>query len=169
MLELYQLILPWMRFNQFFSFCLLLQSKRKEMRDRRQDPSEERGARDLASPAQATTMSMNYSVDSASHFFRQPVSNANRAASILSTGTDDPSLISYVTRSTMGPAKMNSGSGAADDVSLSLLESKSTIVPSDEDLIAIGWAKAYDPNTESYYYFTLDRSKTVWENPLLSP
>jgi len=144
-------------------------SKRKEMRDRRQDPSEERGARDLASPAQATTMSMNYSVDSASHFFRQPVSNANRAASILSTGTDDPSLISYVTRSTMGPAKMNSGSGAADDVSLSLLESKSTIVPSDEDLIAVGWAKAYDPNTESYYYFTLDRSKTVWENPLLSP
>ncbi len=136
------------------------------MRDRRQDHSEERGVRDLASPAQATTMSMNYSVDSASHFFRQPVSSANRGASILSVGTEDPSLISYVTRSTMGPSK---NSGAADDVSLSILESKSTIVPSDEDLIAIGWAKAYDPNTESYYYFTLDRSKTVWENPLLSP
>jgi len=144
-------------------------SKRKEMRDRRQDPSEERGARELASPAQATTMSMNYSVDSASHFFRQqPISNANRGASILSTGTDDPSLISYVTRSTMGPAK-NPGTSGSDDVSLSILESKSTVVPSDEDLIAIGWAKAYDPNTESYYYFTLDRSKTVWENPLLSP
>eukprot|EP00574_Skeletonema_japonicum_P002783 CAMPEP_0201714002 /NCGR_PEP_ID=MMETSP0593-20130828/639_1 /ASSEMBLY_ACC=CAM_ASM_000672 /TAXON_ID=267983 /ORGANISM="Skeletonema japonicum, Strain CCMP2506" /LENGTH=714 /DNA_ID=CAMNT_0048203223 /DNA_START=46 /DNA_END=2190 /DNA_ORIENTATION=- len=141
-------------------------SKRKEMRDRRQDLSEERGVRDLASPAQATTMSMNYSVDSASHFFRQPVSSANRGASILSVGTEDPSLISYVTRSTMGPAK---NPGAADDVSLSILESKSTIVPSDEDLIAIGWAKAYDPNTESYYYFTLDRSKTAWENPLLSP
>ena len=112
---------------------------------------------------------MNYSVDSASHFFRQqPISNANRGASILSTGTDDPSLISYVTRSTMGPAK-NPGTSGSDDVSLSILESKSTVVPSDEDLIAIGWAKAYDPNTESYYYFTLDRSKTVWENPLLSP
>ncbi len=137
------------------------------MRDRRQDLNEERGAaRDLPSPAQATTMSMNYSVDSASHFFRQPISTANRGASILSAKTEDQSLISYVTRSTMGPAK---NQGASDDVSLSLLESKSTIVPSDEDLNAIGWAKAYDPNTESYYYFTLDRSKTVWENPLLSP
>ncbi len=135
------------------------------MRDRRQDPSKESGARgEAAAPAQATTMSMNYSIGSTSQF-RVPTINVNRGASIMSTGTDDPSLISYVTRSTMGPSK-NSG---ADDVSLSILESKSTIVPSDEDLIAIGWAKAYDPNTESYYYFTLDRSKTVWENPLLSP
>lgn len=135
------------------------------MRDRRQDHSEERGAREAASPAQATTMSMNYSIDSTSQF-RVPAANVNRGTSIISTGTDDPSLISYVTRSTIGPSKNSSG---ADDVSLSILESRSTIVPSDEDLIAIGWAKAFDPNTESYYYFTLDRSKTVWENPLLSP
>ena len=135
------------------------------MRDRRQETNEERFARELASPAQATTMSMNYSIDSASQF-RGPISNVNRGASILSTGTDEPSLISYVTRSTMGPSKML---GSSDDVSLSLLESKSSIVPSDDDLMAIGWAKAFDPNTESYYYFTLDRSKTVWENPLLSP
>ena len=53
-----------------------------------------------------------------------------------------------------------------DDISLSLLESNSTLVPSDEELHAIGWAKALDANSGSYYYFTLDRSKTVWENPL---
>ena len=132
------------------------------MRDCRQDPSEGRGGQEATSPAQATTMSMNYSIDSSSQF-RAPMVNVNRGASVLSTGTDEPSLISYVTRSTMGPAK---NSGAADDVSLSILESRSTIVPSDEDLLSVGWAKAYDPNTESYYYFTLDRSKTVWENPL---
>jgi len=39
-------------------------------------------------------------------------------------------------------------------------------VPSDEELFEIGWAKALDPKTGYYYYFTLDRSKTVWENPL---
>lgn len=40
------------------------------------------------------------------------------------------------------------------------------IVPSDEELFAVGWAKALDPKSGSYYYFTLDRSKIVWENPL---
>lgn len=131
------------------------------MRDRRQDHSEERAS----SPAQHTTMSMNYSIDSTSQFRGAAANVVNGGeTSVLSAGTDNPSLISYVTRSTMAPSK-----NQQDDVSLSLLESRSTVVPSDEELIAIGWAKAYDPNTESYYYFTLDRSKTVWENPLLSP
>mmetsp|Transcript_20882 Transcript_20882/g.29475 ORF Transcript_20882/g.29475 Transcript_20882/m.29475 type:complete len:766 (-) Transcript_20882:92-2389(-) len=40
-------------------------------------------------------------------------------------------------------------------------------IPTDEELYAIGWAKALDPNSGNYYFFTLDRSKTVWENPLL--
>jgi hypothetical protein len=39
-------------------------------------------------------------------------------------------------------------------------------VPSDEDLFAVGWAKALDSKSGSYYYFTLDRSKIVWDNPL---
>jgi len=38
--------------------------------------------------------------------------------------------------------------------------------PSDEDLFAIGWAKALDPDSNSHYYFTLDRTKIVWDNPL---
>lgn len=50
----------------------------------------------------------------------------------------------------------------------SIQESTSTadVVPSDEDLFAVGWAKALDPKSGSYYYFTLDRSKIVWDNPL---
>lgn len=55
-----------------------------------------------------------------------------------------------------------------DDISLSLLESKSSIVPSDGELKAVGWAKALDSHSGSYYYFTLDRKKTVWENPLVT-
>ena len=42
----------------------------------------------------------------------------------------------------------------------------SSIVPSDEELLAIGWAKAMDPSSGNYYYFTLDRSKIVWDSPL---
>jgi len=41
--------------------------------------------------------------------------------------------------------------------------------PSDEELFAAGWAKTLDPNSGSYYYFTLDRTKTVWDNPLAPP
>ena len=47
-------------------------------------------------------------------------------------------------------------------------EDSTEIVPSDEELFNVGWAKALDPNSGSYYYFTLDRSKIVWDNPLAS-
>jgi hypothetical protein len=53
--------------------------------------------------------------------------------------------------------------------SLSIQESSSSvlsIVPTDEELFSIGWAKALDPNSGNYYYFTLDRKNIVWDNPL---
>lgn len=34
-------------------------------------------------------------------------------------------------------------------------------VPNDDDLRAVGWAKAFDPSSQSYYYYTLDRTKYV--------
>ena len=40
-------------------------------------------------------------------------------------------------------------------------------VPTDQELFSIGWAKALDPKSGAYYYFTLDRTKIVWDNPLL--
>jgi hypothetical protein len=50
----------------------------------------------------------------------------------------------------------------------SIQESTSSMdfVPTDEELFAEGWAKALDPRSGSYYYFTLDRKKTVWDNPI---
>lgn len=62
--------------------------------------------------------------------------------------------------------------GKQDKLNTTILQTVSSAstfidpVPTDEDLFAIGWAKALDPKTGYYYYFTLDRSKTVWENPL---
>jgi hypothetical protein len=54
-----------------------------------------------------------------------------------------------------------------EDDGLSLQESGSSeVIPTDEELFMVGWAKALDPTSGNYYYFTLDRTKTVWENPL---
>lgn len=54
-----------------------------------------------------------------------------------------------------------------DDDALSIQDSVSSeVIPTDEELFVVGWAKALDPSSGNYYYFTLDRTKTVWENPL---
>eukprot|EP00980_Cylindrotheca_fusiformis_P004859 scaffold1034_cov127-Cylindrotheca_fusiformis.AAC.40 len=45
-------------------------------------------------------------------------------------------------------------------------DDSSETVPSDKELFNVGWAKALDPESGSHYYFTLDRSKIVWDNPL---
>lgn len=118
--------------------------------------------------------SMAYSLDS---LIRPSAGNTlinDGAGSVMTMGTDNQSLLSYVTRSTMAQSRFHdqdcdnthSTKGEEkDDISLSLLESES-FLPSDEELNAIGWAKALDANSGSYYYFTLDRTRTVWENPL---
>lgn len=51
----------------------------------------------------------------------------------------------------------------------SLQESMSSVdvVPTDEELFNVGWAKAMDPKSGTFYYFTLDRTRTVWDNPLV--
>ncbi len=41
-------------------------------------------------------------------------------------------------------------------------------VPDDDELLAHGWKKAMDMATGQYYFYTLDRSKVVWNNPLLA-
>ena len=134
-----------------------------------------RGMNDSDGVSSPSADSMAYSLDSRSQF-GFPVAPANDAGSVMTMGTDNQSLLSYVTRSTMvhsrfqedenQPKDPEPSEPEGDDISLSLLESKSTIVPGDEELNAVGWAKALDPNSGSYYYFTLDRQKTVWENPL---
>lgn len=174
-------------------------SKRREMRDRRQDENVERStpsSKNSEPPRRAfheavspSGDSMAYSLDSSSQFRPPFASNNNDGGSVFTMGTmatENQSLLSYVTRSTMVhsrfqeddetkknqavPTNKNVEEEGGDDISLSLLESNSSIVPTDEDLNAIGWAKALDPNSGSYYYFTLDRQKTVWENPLaMSP
>lgn len=46
-------------------------------------------------------------------------------------------------------------------------EPESNTIPSDDELKAIGWKKALDAASGNYYYYTVDRSKVVWENPLI--
>uniref|UniRef100_A0A7S2Y6M6 WW domain-containing protein n=1 Tax=Entomoneis paludosa TaxID=265537 RepID=A0A7S2Y6M6_9STRA len=53
---------------------------------------------------------------------------------------------------------------------MSVQASSSTvsIVPTDEELFSVGWAKALDASSGNYYYYTLDRKTIIWENPLSS-
>ena len=32
-------------------------------------------------------------------------------------------------------------------------------IPKDDELRALGWAKAFDPSSQNYYYYKLDRSR----------
>jgi len=129
--------------------------------------------------------SLDYSVDTASI----ATGHYTVEGSVNTTGTaGNQSLLSYVTRSTVHTQ------GSDDNLSRKRQQLEDLLheddeeddvvntegiasmedyiaeddeeVPSDEDLFAIGWAKALDENSGSYYYFTLDRSTIVWENPL---
>ena len=163
------------------------------MRDRRQDENGERSSpmsktspsssrrsqtQSPQTPVSPSGESMAYSLDSASQFRPHVVNTAvhDGGGSVFTSMTENQSLLSYVTRSTMvqsryqeseGENSDRNEEGGDDDISLSLLESKSSLIPSDEELTTMGWAKALDPNSGSYYYYTLDRSRTVWENPLV--
>jgi hypothetical protein len=53
-----------------------------------------------------------------------------------------------------------------EEYSIQESSSSLSVVPTDEELYAIGWAKALDPKSGNFYYFTLDRKKIMWDNPL---
>ena len=102
-------------------------------------------------------LTMEYSADGSSAFFNQDQSLFGQH--FVNAGSDVSSPVKSKSK--------EDDEGSA----LSIQESTSSamsVVPTDEELFAIGWAKALDPNSGSYYYFTLDRKKTVWENPLSS-
>ena len=126
-------------------------------------------------------VSLDYSLDTASLFDGSLLGGQFAGdSSVFTTSSDNKSLLSCVTRSTVHDMSGKNNRVALDpqpdhddndDISLSLMASSSSgmeLIPTDEELFVIGWAKAMDPNSGSYYYFTLDRSKTVWDNPLSS-
>ena len=81
---------------------------------------------------------LEYSVDSSSIVLREKGNAANKfGGSDFSTSTTGSSLLPL-----------------------------DNTVPTDEELFAFGWAKALDPKSGAYYFFTLDRTQTVWTNPL---
>jgi hypothetical protein len=106
-------------------------------------------------------LSLEYSADGSSAFFNQDGGGFGSAAAVAA-GHQYASA---------GANAKQAGRQEEDDESLSIQESVSSgmsVVPTDEELFAVGWAKALDPSSGNYYYFTLDRSMTIWENPLNS-
>ena len=106
--------------------------------------------------------SLDYSTDGSSAYFR-----TNDSTSLL--GQDFSSLAPTVAPVVKTRPSSLQEVETEDDSLLSVQESTSSlqsVVPTDEELYAVGWAKALDPNSGNYYYFTLDRTRTVWENPM---
>jgi len=116
--------------------------------------------------------SFDYSTDGSSAFFTQDGSQLGQHYAMDgSVGTNGSSLLGnkYVTDGSVATNGSRQRRDEDEGCSLSIQESSSSVqsyVPSDEELFAVGWAKALDPKSGNYYYFTLDRKKTVWENPL---
>jgi hypothetical protein len=125
-------------------------------------------------------LSLEYSVDSTlvgesslgGSTLNSTVGGSTVGSSLLGqTLAADGSIISSTTREILTSAK----EGKMQDVQEAnksgeeSQDSEEELIPTDEELYAVGWAKALDPSSESYYYFTLDRSKIVWENPLAPP
>jgi len=121
----------------------------------------------------ASQSSLDYSLDDTSSI--PGGQYTTDTASIASNNTGNQSIFSYITRSSIESQELRSSSACQnrrisgltdDDVSFNSKSVQSAEqIPSDEDLFSIGWAKALDGNTGTYYYFTLDRSQIVWENP----
>lgn len=63
-------------------------------------------------------------------------------------------------------AALAKSASSEEDYSIQGSSSSLSVVPTDEELYAIGWAKALDPKSGNFYYFTLDRKKIMWDNPL---
>lgn len=115
---------------------------------------------------------LEYSLDSfsMSQYTNNQNSNNNnipfdsQSVTTLNTAAGQ-SLLSYVTRSTIGGV----GDGSTSYYNNTHHNTKDDYyepIPTDEELFTIGWAKALDTKSGSYYYFTLDRSRIVWDNPL---
>lgn len=63
-----------------------------------------------------------------------------------------------------------SGNSCSDCDSNSSGDKENSITsPSSVDLFAAGWAKAFCKERKKHYYYTLDRSRVVWDNPLQGP
>jgi hypothetical protein len=102
--------------------------------------------------------------DDNAHIFSMADTKSPRGkdARILRIDSNGSSLAYSIDSSMMGDSSAVTSLLKQDDES----QTSEVGVPSDEDLFAVGWAKALDPKSGSYYYFTLDRSKIVWDNPL---
>mmetsp|Transcript_26221 Transcript_26221/g.62310 ORF Transcript_26221/g.62310 Transcript_26221/m.62310 type:complete len:1149 (+) Transcript_26221:338-3784(+) len=111
-------------------------------------------------------VSLEYSIDSAGNTIGESTVGSSLLGQHIETGT----VASNCTRDTRGRNERTGddaipeGHPSAEGSNGSSEDSDEP--PSDEELFKVGWAKALDANSGSYYYFTLDRSKIVWDNPL---
>lgn len=94
------------------------------------------------------------------------VGNSSRDTGIASGYTSNIGQHYADTPPAYRSAALGKSISSEEDYSIQESSSSISVVPTDEELYAIGWAKALDPKSGNFYYFTLDRKKIMWDNPL---
>jgi len=114
-----------------------------------------------------SALSLEYSMDSTHFGDKSSFTQATQQSSLLGQHLSEPSRqpVQHQTKSLLTSVTQEAG---PEDIVQTDSEDSGETTPSDEELFNVGWAKALDPNSGSYYYFTLDRRKIIWENPLAS-
>jgi len=117
-------------------------------------------------------LSLDYSLDSSLLGGGDSSITGNYFTAGDSVGTSAPKRKSLSAATAAAASKISmlppEESDLLDSSSLASGNTSSTeAIPNDEDLFAVGWAKALDIKSGAYYYFTLDRSKIIWDNPIL--
>ena len=107
-------------------------------------------------------ISLEYSIDSAGN----TIGESTVGSSLLGQHIDTGTVASNCTRETRGRNERAGDDSIPEGHPSAEGTEDSDEPPSDEELFKVGWAKALDAKSGSYYYFTLDRSKIVWDNPL---
>lgn len=114
-----------------------------------------------------SALSLEYSMDSTNFGDKSAFTQVTQQSSLLGQHLSEPSrqLVQHQTKSLLTTTIAQEA--GPEDIVQTESEDSSEIIPSDVELFNVGWAKAFDQNSGSYYYFTLDRSNIVWENPLV--
>lgn len=94
-------------------------------------------------------------------------SHSSKSSKRSSKRTEQAAATAAAASKSMLPPDESESSCLENGSMASGYSSATEAIPSDQELFDIGWAKALDLKSGAYYYFTLDRSKIIWENPLL--
>ncbi|GAX24585.1 hypothetical protein FisN_4Hh103 [Fistulifera solaris] len=161
----------------YASFQTELQSGKMKTKDNRLNVAKEANGSlrtsshhkmQLSPPGQSYNQAVSPKVDSSDSYssLAYSVGNSSGHTGIVSGYTSNIGQYYADTPPSRRSSAVAKSLSSEEEYSIQESSSSLSVVPTDEELYAIGWAKALDPKSGNFYYFTLDRKKIMWDNPL---